>query len=519
MLKVLKPLVVFCLLVTWTFRSAFADIRQPIDRYAIRTDSFLIVAFADSLAKARVADSLMLPENRYYFPDTVDAFAAETERQIQNGEARLKIYSDWQAADLGGREVSIVMRYLNRRSIMADRVRPEPLKPIPEDSLLDYPPMNPMFMPLIFNSHPETLRMERQKAPWQSDGELDLKLLEEDNKHLGANYMYAQTRQLIRYMESHRIDLVRYTASDLPKPERIDVYLPKEMPIRYMPSPANRPEEFPNIPKTSFEYTYWVLKGRVGAQMTQTFISDNWSAGGASNMSGLYTFYWTAKYNDKNKIQFDNVVDMKIGINTTSTDSLRHFNVGTDQFQASSKLGIKAVKNWFYSVSAELITQSLPNYKPNTMTLKSSLLSPAKFFVSLGMDYKVTSADKSKSLSVLLTPFTYRLNYLMDTKHFKAKDYGIDEGRHVGHEFGFKLSSTFDWKISEDFNWNSYLYYYSDFSYVDSEWKNTLNFKVNQYLSTQLFMHFKFDDRVRNKEYSFPIQFKEYLSFGITYYW
>ena len=51
-------------------------------------------------------------------------------------------------------------------------------------------------------------------------------------------------------------------------------------------------------------------------------------------------------------------------------------------------------------------------------------------------------------------------------------------------------------------------------------WENTFDFKVSRYLSTTLFIHPRFDDGVKltddNRSY---FQFKEMLTFGLSYSW
>jgi hypothetical protein len=84
---------------------------------------------------------------------------------------------------------------------------------------------------------------------------------------------------------------------------------------------------------------------------------------------------------------------------------------------------------------------------------------------------------------------------------------------------GFKIATTIDMQITEFISWNSYFYFYSDFKYVDSEWKNTFNFNVNHYLSTQLFIHMKMNTKNERPEGEKLIQFKEFLSFRLVYYW
>lgn len=468
----------------------------------------------DSVTEYLAIDSLLRPENRFYL----------SQEEIRQTDSML-VWLDsmdlvmeeecleWLPEHTAPREPSDVLRYIRRYNLMKKRPRPAAPQPYNEDSTY-YPGMNQLFLPMVFNAHRPAQHLDRAMVQ-HPESQLGYRFAPSE----AEEYVGEMTIELLNDLEVTYLDRVDYRVADLPEYERIDAIIANDKPIRIeRPRYEIRPT-VRQMAHMKYEYNYWTLKGRVSAQMTQNYVSSNWSSGGMRNMATQMSFYWTAKYDDKKKIQFDNLIDLKIGLNTTDADTLRKVAVSTDQLQMSSKLGYKAVKNWYYSASAEVMTQLLNKHKPNTNKLQASLLSPAKFFFSLGMDYKVTSRDKKRNFSLLLTPLTYRLNFLLDTVNYKASSYGIDPGKKVGHEFGFKLTSNFDYKITENISWTSYLYYYSDFTYIDSEWKNTINFQVNQYLTTQLYLHFKFNDRQRGEKADNRIQFKEYLSFGVAYYW
>jgi len=235
-------------------------------------------------------------------------------------------------------------------------------------------------------------------------------------------------------------------------------------------------------------------------------------------MAGLASIYLEANYNNLKGVQFDNNLELKIGLNTSPSDTLRALNVSTDQLRAVSKLGIRMKNNWYYSLSSEFTTQVLNNYKKNTMSLKSSFLSPARLFVSLGVDYKKSNNKKGYNLSVMLSPLTYKLNYLHDNVNMNTASYGIEAGKHVGSEIGSKVSSTLNWRFSERLNWKSKIYYFTDYTYVDSEWENTMDIMLNHYFSTQIFVHLKLDDRLQRQTGESLLQLQQLLSFGMTYY-
>jgi hypothetical protein len=459
------------------------------------SDSLKIINVTDSMETA-VKDSLDLP-----VPDSV-SFEIIPQTELRPKEP----------------ELSPLHRYIREYDIFKDRVYPRPSLELPEDTVLDYPKMSPLFMPLVFNARKRDFKLEWREPKRELVPESWLQM-QQLGQNSGLPYLRRLARQILLAFEVEQIDKIRYLETDLPEPERLEVPLEANRPIQWITPQRIRPQNVEKLPSAPVRYTHWIVKGRLSNQLTQTYVSPNWSSGGISNMSTLSAFYWVAKYDNKKGIQFDNFIDIKLGFNTVSNDSLRKVNINNDQLQASSKLGIKAIKNFYYSASVDFTTQFLNNYKTNTYDKKAAFLSPAKLYVGLGMDYKIKNKEKGYSFSALLTPFTYRLNYLANITDFNPKAYGIEEGKHFGQDMGFKIATSIDMQITEFISWNSYFYLYSDFKYIDSEWKNTFNFNVNHYLSTQLFIHMKLNTKNERPEGEKLIQFKEFLSFGLVYYW
>ncbi len=337
---------------------------------------------------------------------------------------------------------------------------------------------------------------------------------------MSYEYVKRFIRELLYQWEATYIRHIRYNVKDLPKPEELVYQLDQKKPVvldRFLKSEYKPHLDVNDLPHTG--YNPWTKKGNTQFRMSQNYLSPNWSNGGESNITGMVSVWLEANYNNLKNIQFDNYLQVQTGVNTSSSDTLRHMNISTDQLRIVSKLGILMHNNWYYTISSEFLTQMMNNYKKNTNILQSSFLSPAKLFVSVGMDFKKTNKKKGYDLSIFLSPLTYKLNYLYDNRNMNPASYGIDPGKHVGHEFGLKVSSTINWKFSDQINWRSKIYYYSDFSYIDSDWENTIDLMLNHNFSTQIYLHMKMDDRIQRDPGEMLLQWQELLSFGVVYRW
>lgn len=263
---------------------------------------------------------------------------------------------------------------------------------------------------------------------------------------------------------------------------------------------------------------FWKYDGNGKVQFTQHGVSDNWYTGG-ENTNALYSeLILTANYDNRQGIQLENKLEMKLGFITAPSDTLHSFKTNSDMIRFSSKFGVRAFKNVYYTLETEVKTQFLPNYNTNSNDMVSNFLSPLQIKLKLGLDYKYSR--KNLSLSIFGAPLTYKHVYLKNDRIVNPSSFEVKNGERTANLYGSELTGKLDWKLSKNITWKSKLDYFTTYEKVVISWENTFDFQLSRYLSTTLFIHPRFDDGVTlsdtNRSY---FQFKEMLTFGFSYSW
>lgn len=262
---------------------------------------------------------------------------------------------------------------------------------------------------------------------------------------------------------------------------------------------------------------FWVTKGSFSTQMTESYFSPNWYQGGINNLNVLSMLTLEANYNNKRKVQWDNKLDARIGFYQNQGEDAQS---NQDLLRLTSKLNLKAIHNWNYTIEAQGNTQMMNHYKGNDrVDLKSCFLAPADASLTIGMDFKKNFAKGS--ISIYPGPLSYKMTYVAKEK--LAADYGLEAGKKIRSDLGSKLEVNFDYKITKNISYKTRFYYFTGrYEYVQMDWENTLNFQVSKYISTKLFFHTRFDDLVdikpENANWKY-FQFKQYLMLGLNYAW
>ena len=268
---------------------------------------------------------------------------------------------------------------------------------------------------------------------------------------------------------------------------------------------------------------YWKTFGNFQGKYTQSYYSDNWYKGGESNHSILGQINLEADY-AKNQTTFDNKLELKLGYyNTSQVNGRSSFRTNEDLIRFTSKFGLKAFDDWYYSSQFQGYTQFAPVWDTKDPgKLKSRFMAPAYGNLSIGLDYKPKFKKKGITLSVLLSPLSYNLKY--SAVDSIATTFGIDAGKQVKNSFGSRFDGNLKWTFLEDFTWTNKTQFYTTYESTEINFENTIDYRLSKYLSLQFFIHWRFDDSVKRKTdkngnlmgYG---QFKEFLTLNFNYAW
>lgn len=275
-------------------------------------------------------------------------------------------------------------------------------------------------------------------------------------------------------------------------------------------------EEKPESDLTLVRPSLWRFHGNGSLQFTQLHFSGNWYKGGENNMNLQSNLEFNFNYDNREYVQWDNRIEIREGINTTPSDTEHSYKMSSDLFRLNSKIGLRAIKYWYYTFETTFSSQFFTAYETNSNKKISSLLSPGTLSASIGMDFKLNK--KKFNISAFIGPLAYELRFIKDREIDETR-YGIDRGKFSQHTYGSRIKSTWEWKILSYLTYRSYLEWFTNYERVEFNWENTIDFIINKHLKTSFFSHIRFDDNVRRKEGDSYFQFKDQFNFGISYSW
>ncbi|MDE6557163.1 MAG: hypothetical protein K2K55_09415, partial [Duncaniella sp.] len=138
--------------------------------------------------------------------------------------------------------------------------------------------------------------------------------------------------------------------------------------------------------------------------------------------------------------------------------------------------------------------------------------------VGIGMTYNYVNPKKTVTLDASINPFSWNMKTCLNSK-VNETSVGLKEGMKVKNEYGSSCEVKFFWQLSSNIAYRTRLFFFTDYSYSQSDWENTIMFNINRFLTTQIYVHARYDSKTPLSEENswHKVQLKEILSFGFTY--
>ena len=262
---------------------------------------------------------------------------------------------------------------------------------------------------------------------------------------------------------------------------------------------------------------FWKFKGEGYLQFLQNYVSNNWHKGGESNYSAVGAATLELNYNDKDRVTFENKLEMKLGIQTSPSDTIHKFKTNNDLLRLTSKLGLQAHKNWYYTLQMLAYTQFARGLKANDEYVYSDFTSPFDLNLGIGMEYKVKAINGRLTGTLNFLPLSFNFRYVARKALIAAN--GIRGDHHTTENFASQFTGELKWQILDQLSWKTRLYALTTYRQSKMEWENQFELKVTKYISANLFVYPRFDDgNVWDDKLGY-FQLQEWSSIGLTYSW
>lgn len=328
--------------------------------------------------------------------------------------------------------------------------------------------------------------------------------------------------QALMHIYLKRPELVKVTESEQEKAgslrqDIIETPVMQEVEIVDQAAPMPETPEAAPVEVVIEKPNFWKYKGDASLQVMQNFVSDNWYKGGESNQAAVGTVTLEANYDNKSKWKWDNKLEMKLGFQTSPSDTVHKFKTNEDLIRYTGKVGLQAANRWYYTLQMLAYTQFYHGLKSNNTKVFSDFMSPFNLSVGLGMDYKVQALANKLTGTINMSPLA--VNYRYVDRADLAKSFGVKTPKHTHSltDFGSQITASITWKVNDVLSWKTRIYGFTSYERSEVEWENTFTLRVSKYISANLFLFPRFDDANNRDEDLGYWQFKEYSSLGFSY--
>jgi hypothetical protein len=272
---------------------------------------------------------------------------------------------------------------------------------------------------------------------------------------------------------------------------------------------------FNSIAQETKKIEGWTTKGNFNILFNQSAFS-NWVAGGYNSIAGNVSVNYDFKYT-KGQFTWNNKIIASYGLSKSQNTNFEKKT--DDRFEYNLLMGLKADKNWYYSLLFNFKTQFTKGYKyfktPEGVEARNeytNFFSPAYFQLGPGMLW-----EKSESFKINIAPATTKLIIVdKDFTEPENKYFGVEEGKSSRLELGFNASGVFKFDLMKNVTMENTLSLYSNYledpQNIDLDYVMNIVMKINKHLSTNLIFQSIYDDNAYK-----GLQIREVFGVGFNY--
>lgn len=271
--------------------------------------------------------------------------------------------------------------------------------------------------------------------------------------------------------------------------------------------------------------SYWKAGGMNSVTFSQVSLR-NWSAGGQNSIS-VNSFVGLFADLEKDRQTWENSLNLAYGLIKQGEND---FVKADDEINLVTKYGFRITnesQKWFFSGLLDFKTQFANGFAPQqTDSIISHFMAPGYLVLGLGIDYK-----PSKALSLNYVPATGKFTFVLNEELAALGAYGVEPGSNARAELGSFLRLRYKDELIKNVDVDSRLElftnYIKDFGNIDVNWQNRIVFKVNGWLTTNLFTQLIYDDDIKievddNNDGTIDavgprVQFKSVVGVGFTF--
>lgn len=262
----------------------------------------------------------------------------------------------------------------------------------------------------------------------------------------------------------------------------------------------------------------WTNGGNVGIFFQQVGVS-NWSGGGENALAyggelNLYANKRRANHTWFNSLQAGYGL-VKLG----EADSRKN----NDVLIITSQYGRFLSEKWQMSGGIDFRTQFDDGFNyagaaDGTDTLISTFMAPGYLSPYIGATYKPNDA-----FSATIAPIMNKITFVMDNDLADVGAYGVDPGDNIRSQAGWSVSSMYQKEIMKNVNLKTSLLLFAAYEepdHVDVNFDLFLNFKVNEYITTNFAVQSIYDhdiDIEDDGKIGPRIQLRNVLNIGIAF--